>query len=713
MAQQRILQLWKGSLHNGKDAFRLLLHIDYVVDWAREVYRGDVVRALKCRQITAMTVAQPSLPVTNDRRQDVESGADSHEEADKPTSATAARRDRNGETGSDQDALRIFDSPHGAMRDARYIRSRFLGIYVTEDNFTMLMRTAVSAEESKKLASNILSCLKAAWRVRRDALDTLEALWTETDRLGLDTYPPDKAFLAVFTTTAYFAPDWEQTREIAYLAVAETLVDGLLEVAGQHRFPREEGLGAPFLDSDTLIGTLDTHLRNTAEANLLGCSARACWETGITLTPGGGGMAADDAPERIPSDVLRPMCVEKGDGKVVHRLDVAVKRPQIPKARNFIYDLYRRHKIGQNEPSSSLFRISDYLDVLGSPKQLGEQRYITAPFCTWVEADTKFPDDGDPDFVLVTATSDSMDKAFAERQSSFCVFAMNPDAARDAASSPDALLQAAENGWHFTTRRLDRVMSRGEGSRAWNIPMATYLVCGHQEALAANILAYLQHLSAEAQARGKMVPNAEVDTQPGSLKFWRPSPKGKGLNMGLEMANKNAKQTPHILDVLMLAESLPHRKRLRSVTWRMPTHRNMFIRKEDVRRNEDGTFRWVHPKSTAQMAAEPDDDPYPTREAEVAGERSSGRRGKRPAESPAGPSSSPKKARLLPSDAGGESSRVAESSSSGASRAATTTVDHCSRFEPQDWVTDQDLQALLEQGAFGGSKPKHLETPFP
>lgn len=670
-------------MHNGKDAFRLLLHVDYVVDWAREVYREDIVRALKCQQLS---VVQPALANDGKANQGVKSHADNHDEAVRPT--TTARRDKSNET--EQDALRIFDSPQGAIRDARYIRSRFLGIYITEDNFRVLMRTAVSAEESKKLAAGILSCLKEAWRVRRDALDALEAVWTETDRLGLDAYPPDKAFLAVFTTAAYFTPDWEQTREMAYLAVAETLVDLLLEAAGQHRFPREEGLGAPFLESDTLSDTLTSHLRNTAEANLHGCSARACWETGINLTPGGGGMAADDARE-LPSDVARPICVEERGSQVIHRLDIAVTPPQTPKARNLIYDLYRRHRVGQNEPSSSLFRISDYLDVLGSPEQLSERRYITSPFSTWVGTRTTFPDDGDPAFVLVAATSDSTDKAFAG-QASFCVFAMSPDAARAAATSPDTLLQAADNGWHFRTKRFDRRVSRG--SRAWNMTLAADLVCRQQETLAANLLAYVQHLSAEAHTRGKS--SAEVNSQPGSLMFWRPSPRGKGMNLGWQTMNENVKQTLNVLDVMALAENLPHRKRLRSVSWRRPAHRHMLIRKEDVKMNEDGTYSWVNPKSTAQAAGKSDDDQDSESEAGVRWERSSGR-GKRPAESPAGPSS-PKKTRLLAPAGGGESSRAAEASSSGALNTATT--DQGSRFEPQDWVTDQDFQMLLEQGAF-------------
>jgi len=64
----------------------------------------------------------------------------------------------------------------------------------------------------------------------------------------------------------------------------------------------------------------------------------------------------------------RLIYVEKRKDKVIHRLDVVMKPSQTPKARNLVFDLYRHHRVGRNEPSSSLFRISDYLDILGSPK---------------------------------------------------------------------------------------------------------------------------------------------------------------------------------------------------------------------------------------------------------------------------------------------------------------------------------------------------------
>jgi hypothetical protein len=44
---QDVVQLWSGSVMNRDDALSLLLIVDYVFDWARDVYRPSILRQLK------------------------------------------------------------------------------------------------------------------------------------------------------------------------------------------------------------------------------------------------------------------------------------------------------------------------------------------------------------------------------------------------------------------------------------------------------------------------------------------------------------------------------------------------------------------------------------------------------------------------------------------------------------------------------------------
>jgi len=50
-----------------------------------------------------------------------------------------AQQPENGATTVTKDGFRCFDSPYGAIRDARYIQSRFMSLYITEDNLSEFM----------------------------------------------------------------------------------------------------------------------------------------------------------------------------------------------------------------------------------------------------------------------------------------------------------------------------------------------------------------------------------------------------------------------------------------------------------------------------------------------------------------------------------------------------------------------------------------------
>ncbi|KAL2127828.1 hypothetical protein VTI74DRAFT_10108 [Chaetomium olivicolor] len=230
----RVFRLWSGAVDSVDAALQLLLIVDYIVDWARDIYRETVIASLR------------KLAVNDSRSLAYDSDILSLAER-APQFWTIGTDDEVGPAGAGNesepyDILRAFDSPSGVIRDARYIRSRFISLYVTEDNFGTLMNSTASQEESVQLATSILNILKEAWRVSREALDGLEAEWTGHDPDAWDLYPPDKKFLVVVTATAYLTPDWEQTREVSYLAVAETLLDRLLATACLTRRPDQDTL---------------------------------------------------------------------------------------------------------------------------------------------------------------------------------------------------------------------------------------------------------------------------------------------------------------------------------------------------------------------------------------------------------------------------------------------------------------------------------------
>jgi len=404
----------------------------------------------------------------------------------------------------------------------------------------------------------------------------------------------------------------------------------------------------------------------------------------------------------------RLVCVEERKDEVVHRLDVVMKPSRTPKARSLVFDLYRRHRVGRNEPSSSLFRISDYLDILGSPEQLGKLRGVVTPITMW-PGKAEFPGDGEQAFALVMPT----DSTKSPGQADFCIFVMNP-AAVQAGVEPDTLQQSTAD-WHFQAKRFDRASARG--GRVWN---SADVVSNDQEAVAPKLAAYIQHLRA-AEGQGGAKP---FDGAPEPLRFWRPAKPGKEAYV--MTCDGNA---PHALDAHMLANNLPHHVRLTSVSWKKPASRFLFIHEDGVRRLKGGGYALSNPKAPMEpdeensafsgtgrsklpvggqaapvnLTAEAEDSAserlmtnIAMNHADDAGaEPSSRSRGKRRAgfgepESEAGPSS-PKRSRL----SAAENSHRGEGSSSSTLRSSQSLG-----FKPKDWVTDEDFEMLLQKGIF-------------
>src|SRR6266480_3197611 len=213
--RKRIVDLWDGRIVSKEGALCLLLIIDYIFDWARDIYREAIISELRSLSTSdTQSLANDSDVFSMADRASfwLETGIDSD-----------IQQPKNEVPAVIEEAFRHFDSPHGAIRDARYIRSRFMSLYITKDNLSQFIRSMKMAQLAQSAAQIILGCLKNCWRVNAEALAKVESMWTGKDRL----YSPTKVFLVVVTLTAYLSPSWEQTRELSYLAVSADAVEGL------------------------------------------------------------------------------------------------------------------------------------------------------------------------------------------------------------------------------------------------------------------------------------------------------------------------------------------------------------------------------------------------------------------------------------------------------------------------------------------------------
>ncbi|KAL2192920.1 hypothetical protein P885DRAFT_5162, partial [Corynascus similis CBS 632.67] len=270
----RVLQLWRGAVNVRDGALQLLLIIDYIFDWARDMYRESVIRSLNRLAVSgSKTVSyQDSDIFSTCPRDRVRLWLEATNEGD-GTRGLGAQ-----ESTVIQDGLRCFDTRSGVIRDIRYIQSKFLGLYLTRNNLDAFFNSANTELESKRLARTLLTHLVEGWRVTGETLDALEFNWTGKDR-GQGQPFQDTTFLVVAGVAAYLSPDWQQTRELSYIAVEEHAVHDLLKHAGRKLADGYNVSDLPFVGRDDFSHILLVLHRQSAGSNLLACISRVCLST--------------------------------------------------------------------------------------------------------------------------------------------------------------------------------------------------------------------------------------------------------------------------------------------------------------------------------------------------------------------------------------------------------------------------------------------------
>ncbi|KAK1763845.1 hypothetical protein QBC33DRAFT_548735 [Phialemonium atrogriseum] len=519
-----ILPLWNGCVRSPSHALQLLLIVDYIVDWAREIYRGAIINSLtKALENGPKPMVMVHQTRTSRRFCQVSHGS------------SGATKHPKTSTG---DPLRKYDSQYGVIRDARYVRSLFVALYVTEDNFETLMGS-ISADERKSLANSILRCLTEAWRISREGLDAIERMWTNKSREGADHYPKDKVFLTVMTVTAYLTPSWEPTRELGYLAVAESLFDRLLEMACLHRHPGRAPAGFPTVDR--AVATFFSVLKQcTAQDTLKACVARVCRHSGIEA------MVCGD-PEGEKSSNWQIFVSEMTAEGMRHRLDVVIKPASISKARNIVFDLFTGQMV---QVSSSLFRISSLLEELprpGEPKEypeppVGDESLWGSP-------------PGLPDFEeknVVLATTAEPRKAGGGRDE-LCVFVMDPTVLET--GLPLTTLLETHPDWHLRVKRFHR--KHGWGARDGNL--GNFICRDHS--MEPKLAEYRKHLEG-ATEQGQLPGDA---SSTGSEGFWAAKEYTSSITT-ISAAGYKA----DFMSALSLAEAMRPGHRLNSIVWRNP-----------------------------------------------------------------------------------------------------------------------------------------------
>jgi hypothetical protein len=207
-------------------ALQLLLIIDYIFDWARDIYRPTILK-----ELNILSGADPSDSLSVFHDNDILSMNDGL-----LSWIRSASMERGFEAKDDSFAqIHSLDTLNGVIRYASKIESRIYGLYLTGDSAATLLQLSQNHIDSQLFAKKIVGAFKIRpLQVTSEMLDILEKLWTGNIQERPGTCPPTTKFLARITFTVYFNARWEQIRELSYLAVSE---DGLkvLDSSCYHR----------------------------------------------------------------------------------------------------------------------------------------------------------------------------------------------------------------------------------------------------------------------------------------------------------------------------------------------------------------------------------------------------------------------------------------------------------------------------------------------
>lgn len=264
------MRIWSGNLSSQDGALGCLFIMDYIADWARDVYRENVIKELKsiarttyksavpvsptitvvshdeddaddddvpplalsCTTVNLRTLALPQMQSSTEQDSSSSSDGSSRNWAllESPSRRRNVRlvpaRVHQGTTAAPVDRMREFDVATCAYRDARYIRSRVMGLCITSESVQDLFnsRTQRTAETLFSRIAVQLEKHQLA-EMKGSTLVAMEQAWSGINNGKAHVPFGAESFYVSFTFSAYLSPDWEQTRELCYIAVSKNALD--------------------------------------------------------------------------------------------------------------------------------------------------------------------------------------------------------------------------------------------------------------------------------------------------------------------------------------------------------------------------------------------------------------------------------------------------------------------------------------------------------
>ncbi|OCK85348.1 hypothetical protein K432DRAFT_439332 [Lepidopterella palustris CBS 459.81] len=350
--------LWSGSIIGHDEALQLILIIDYILDWARDIYRPNILRQLRILSAAnlddAMTFAfDPDVYSLQGEVQPWMEGLNIEpEEIVDPTISDTASVTFDEDH---VDPLSRFRTPQGIVRDARFIDSRLRALYITRDNAQTLLRDFEKPDTAMQFARDVLETLSLRCIVLEsdDVLSAVEGKWTGNVRPRTTLTGQISKIYAQFRVSYFMNSEWEQIRELTYLAVSDEAREILIECTKLRNPVRYFRSAPPECSKEEVIRAIDGFLQRSVRHDFVSALARRNFMINMenipVITSDSSGCARE-----LMSVKMTPKLDKDNEGpgflmqKTVHRI-------------------YEKYSIGKREPSGPFLRISSRVDCKGRP----------------------------------------------------------------------------------------------------------------------------------------------------------------------------------------------------------------------------------------------------------------------------------------------------------------------------------------------------------
>lgn len=220
-----IVALWTGQLNDVESTLQLLLIIDYILDWAHDIYKPSIISQL---EMLANEPSEDDGDIRDDdfTRIDTDSDIFSLARPKQPRAIEdwGAALEHDTEMVPDEEHSLMkwatHDSDFGVFRPACTVQNLFRCLFVTKANIDGLFSAVPKRCTVKQLAKQATSALDThrTVLVSEDVLDMMEEVWTNRTRPNKAQHIPETRLFASIVYHTVVTVNWELQRIIFCLA---------------------------------------------------------------------------------------------------------------------------------------------------------------------------------------------------------------------------------------------------------------------------------------------------------------------------------------------------------------------------------------------------------------------------------------------------------------------------------------------------------------